>query len=152
MRRLLAALVGAALVLSMTAGAATASSSGVVMLTINNPPAPAVGGSFVATGAAPCKSGTTSVVDFDLITVDTHFIVWVQFACASPSSATFVLKYDVHVPQPFMGAGSHDYGTWVVDSSSNGSLRGSGVFIGTYYGSDPDALGIVDRLVGVMRH
>ena len=117
MRRLLSALVGAAFVLSLTAGAATASSPGLVTLTITNPPASTGGGTFVATGAAPCRSGTSSVDRFDVIAVDTHFHVWVKFACASPSSARFFLKYDVHVPRPGAGAGSHDYGTWVVDSS-----------------------------------
>jgi hypothetical protein len=146
-RRFLSALVGAALVMSMTAGAATAHSSGVVTLTINTPP-----GTFVATGAVPCKSGTTADINDQFLGGDKfiHLIVWKQFTC-DHSNATFVLKFDVYLPQPFMGAGSHDYGTWVVDSSSNGSLHGSGVFVGTYYGSDPSALGIVDRLVGVMR-
>jgi hypothetical protein len=149
-RRLLSALVGAALMMSMTAGAATASSSGAVTMTINTPPGSIGEGTFVASGAAPCKSGTTAPAGFAPIAND-HFIVWKQFICASPSSATFVLKLDVHIPRPGAGAGSHDYGTWVVDSSSDGSLHGSGVFVGTYYGSDPSALGIVDRLVGVMR-
>jgi hypothetical protein len=149
MKRLLSALVGAALVLSMTAGAATASPSALVTLTIKTPSISSGAGTFVATGAALCRSGKTADVRHQDIEAG-HFFVWKQFTCASPSSAKFVLKFDVHGSQPFTGAGSHDYGTWVVDSATDPSLRGSGLFLGTVYGKAP--FGIVDRLVGGMSH
>jgi hypothetical protein len=146
----MSAMVGTALVLSLTAGATAASQSPFVTLKVTTGPSLNLDGTFVATGAAPCKSGTTADVRSQGIAVG-HFIVWKQFTCAG-SPATFVLRFDVHIPQPFAGTGSHDYGTWTVDGASDASLRGSGVFVGTYFGSDPNALGIVDRLVGVMRH
>jgi hypothetical protein len=148
MRRLLSAMVGVALMLSMTAGAAAAAApSRLVTLTINTPDFVS-GGTFVATGGVPCKSGTTTDIDGQFLGGDkvVHLVVWKQFTCANPS-VMFVLKLDVYIPQP-TSAGSHDFGSWVVDSASVPSLHGYGAFVGTYYGTDP--YGIVDRLVGVM--